>query len=163
MTPAGQYFLDGMDIWTIFGVLVESGSADFLKYPSKKDSITRNWSDAHGIDVDLSLMFFNERRISLRCAILADDENDFWLKHEALIVQLMQPGIHRMEVAEFGLRSYYVFYNETSQYDRFTRVRDDANRIRVAMKFTLNLIESEPRLNNNNQFIITQDGRFLIT
>ena len=163
MTPAGQFILDGKDFWTIFSILVESGSDDFLKYPSKKESITRNWSDADGIDIDLSAIFFNPRNISLRCAILADDEADFWLKYEAFIVQWKQPGIHRVEVGEFGLRSFYCFYDETNQFTRFTRVRDGNGQIKVACKFTLSIIEAEPRLNNNNVFIITQDGRFLIT
>lgn len=166
MTPAGQYFIDGMDFWTIFSILVESGSDDFLKYPSKKDSITRNWSDADGIDIDLSAIFFNPRNIALRCAILADDEADFWTKYEAFIVQWKKPGIHRIEVAEFGLRSFYCYYDETSQFTRFTRVKDPVitnDHIKVAMKFTLNIVEAEPRLNSSNQFIITQDGRFLIT
>lgn len=162
MTAAGQYTVDGLDFWTIFSILVESGSQDFLKYPSKKESITRDWSDADGIDIDLSAIFFNSRDISLRCAIIADNEADFWLKYEAFIVQWKKPGTHRVEVSEFGFRSFYCFYKDTSLFERFTRIIE-SGQLKVACKFTLNITESEPRLNNNNTFIITQDGRFLIT
>jgi hypothetical protein len=163
MSPAGQYFIDGKDFWTLFSIMVESGSDDFLKYPSKKDSITRNWSDADGTDVDLSAVYFNSRDISLRCAMLADSETDFWTKYEAFINQWKLPGSHRIEVSEFGLRSFYCYYRDTSQFTRFTRVRDGNGQIKIACKFTLNITESEPQLNSNNVFIITQDNRFLIT
>ena len=164
-SPVGQYSIDGKDFWTIFSIIVESGSSDFLKYPSKKESITRNWSDADGIDIDLSAIFFNARDISLRCAIIADDEADFWLKYEAFIVQWKQPGVHRIAVGDFGLRSFYCFYKDTTSFEKFTRISDeyDGNRVKVACKFTLNITEGEPKLNNNNVFIITQDNRFLIT
>lgn len=161
--PAGKYFIDGKDFWTIFSIIVESGSSDFLKYPSRKESITRDWSDADGIDVDLSAVFFNARDIALRCAIIADNEADFWLKYEAFIVQWKQPGVHRIELSEFGMRSFYCFYKDTSFFERFTRILDDNGQLKVACKFTLNITEGEPRLNNSNVFIITQDGRFLIT
>ena len=161
--PAGKYIIDGRDFWTIYSILVESGSDGFLRYPSKKDSIQKDWSDADGIDIDLSGVYFNAREISLKCAIIANDEADFWLKYEAFIVQWKQPGIHRIEVGEFGLRSFYCYYKDTSSFERFTPVQDGNGQLKIACKFTLNIIEAEPKLNNNNVFIITQDGRFLIT
>lgn len=163
MAPAGNYFIDGKDFWTIFSIIVESGSDDFLKYPSKKDSITRDWSDADGVDVDLSQVFFNSRDISLRCSILANDAADFWAKYEGFIYQWKQPGYHRIQVGQFGLRSFYCFYKDTSAFTRFTRVLDDEGHVKVACKFTISMTEGEPVLTNNDTFIVDEENRFLIT
>lgn len=161
MTPAGKYFIDSKDFWTIFNVVVESGSDDFLKYPSRKESITRDWADANGLDVDVSSVFFNARDISLRCAIITDDPDNFWEKHLAFIAQWALPGMHRIQVGEFGLRSYFCIYKDTSDFKRYTSVRE-GEPFKVACKFTINFTELEPVLNASDVFIIDHDGKFLI-
>lgn len=164
MQPSGRYFIDGKDFWTIFSVIVESGSDDFLKYPSKKESITRDWSDANGLDIDTSQVYLNARDISLRCAILADSEEDFWSKYNGFLKQLTLPGSHRIQLAEFGLRSFYCVYKETPFFERFTRVRiEESGDIKVACKFGITLIDFEPRIENGDEFIVDEEGRFLIT
>lgn len=159
MHPQGRWFIDGKDFWTLFSVVVEGGTDGFLKYPSAKEKITRDWSDADGLDVDLSRIFFNARSISLRLGIIADNEIDFWSKYEAFIAQWKQPGYHRIQLAEFGLRSFYCFYNETSDFTRVSRIDGTE---KVGCKFTLSITEGEPTLSGDT-FIVDEDGRFLIT
>lgn len=160
MRPENRFFIDGMDFWGIFSVVVEGGSSDFLNYPAKKDSITRDWSDANGLEVDLSQVFTTEREISLQCGIIADDEAAFWEKYNAFIGQWIKPGLHRIQVAEFGLRSFYCHYKSCSNFTRVTRIQGTE---KVGCKFTLNLVETEPKLDNSDVFIVDEDGRFLIT
>lgn len=160
MRPDNRFFIDGMDFWGTFGVVVEGGSDGFLRYPSRKDSITRDWSDANGIDVDLSRVFVTSRNISLDCGIIADDEADFWAKYNAFLNQWLKPGLHRIQVAEYGLRSFYCHYSDTSNFSRVTRIQGTD---KVGCKFTLNIVETEPQLDNNDTFIIDEEGRYLIT
>lgn len=162
-TLSGRYYIDGMDLWTVFSIIVEDGSSGFLQYAPKKESITHDWQDSHGLDVDLSQYFFEARDIPLRCAILADGEEDFWTKYQAFIQLLMQPGTRRITVGEFGERSFNVFYRECNGWDRFTRIKDKLVGERVACKFTIIFTENEPAVNNDHVFIIDEDGRFLIT
>ncbi|HRQ17700.1 MAG TPA: hypothetical protein PL085_11530 [Agriterribacter sp.] len=157
---ANRYFIDGKDFWTIFGVAVESGSDGFLKYPAKKDSITHDWSDSDGVDVDLSSVYFKSRDITLNCSILADNEAAFWNNYNAFIAQWATPGAHRVEIREFGYRSFYCFYKETVSFTRYTRLKKLQGRI--AAKFSLRITESEPQVSRSDLFIVTQDGKFLI-
>lgn len=56
-----SYFLDGYSLFQYFGVGVQSGSSDLLKFPDRKDSTTHDWQDENGIDIDLSRVFMASR------------------------------------------------------------------------------------------------------
>lgn len=162
MDLSGFYYIDGKDLWTAYNVFVESGSDDFLQYPGKKESITHDWMDSNGVDVDLSRYFLEPRDITLRCAIIVDTPDQFWQKYTGFIADLTQPGTRRIEVAEFGSRSFNVHYKQCSDFTRFTRLKDEET-IKVACKFTMVLVEPVPQLDNGNVFIVDEDGRFLVT
>lgn len=155
-----RHFIDGMDLWNVFSIFVESGSDGFLQYAARKESISHDWLDRNGVDVDLSRYFFDSRNITLRCAMMANSEADFWLKHQGFIAMLTQPGPRRITVVEFGERSFMVYYKECNDFDRFTRIKDTNQ---VATKFTLVLVESEPSVDSSHEFIVDEEGRFLIT
>lgn len=160
MNAAGYYFIDGKDLWTIFGMFVEDGTDDFLKYPAKKESITHDWRDSNGLDVDTSRPFFTERQITLRIGMVVESENDFWLKYNAFLNQMMLPGLRRFEPTELGFRSFYCFYKECTSFTRFTRLKGTT---KIGIKFTLSIVESEPSLENDTVFIVDEDGRFIVT
>jgi hypothetical protein len=167
MTPKGRYFLNSKDFWTIYSVIVESGSSDFLKEPPAKESITRNWSDANGLDIDVSKnQFRNAREITLNCSIFGDSEDDFWLKYNAFLAEWRKPGFKRIQIAELGLRSYYCLLKNCTVFNRFTRIRLDEIGVydmKVACKFTLDIIEPDPNLGTGDVFIVNEAGKFLIT
>jgi hypothetical protein len=162
MNLSGYYFIDGKDIWTAYNIFVESGSDDFLQYPAKKESITHDWMDSNGIDVDLSRVFLEPREITLRCAIIVTSSDQFWQKYTGFIADLTQPGTRRIEVAEFGSRSFNVHYKSCNDFTRLTRVKEGTT-TKIACKFTLVLVEPVPVLDNGNIFIVDEDGRFLVT
>lgn len=157
---SGRHFMDGIDLYLTYGIFIESGIDDFLKFPARKEGITHDWKDSDGVDTDLSQNFFAPRPIALRCALIAADENDFWKKYNDFIFRLMQPGLRRLEFTQFTGRSFYVSYDATSAFDRFTRLVQ-ANKI--ACKFTLNLTEQKPKLDSANVYLIDEAGRFIIT
>lgn len=161
MDLSGYYQMDGKDLWTAYSLVVESGSDDFLKYAPRKESITHDWQDSNGIDVDTSRPFVGPREISLRCAIITTTTADFWQKHNGLMADFMQPGKRRITVVEFGNQSFYCIYKDCNDYSRFTRVKEGTT-TKIACKFTLNITEVEPFLDNNHIFIVDEDGRFLV-
>lgn len=160
MGPYNRYFIDGIDFWGNFHVVVEKGSDGFLRYPPKKDSITRDWSDSNGLEVDVSRIFTGPRDVTLECGIIADDEADFWEKYNAFIAQWVLPGLHRIEVAEFGGRSFYCFYKECNSFSRVTPIKGTG---KVGCKFSITMTEPNPSLDASNVHIVDEDGRFLIT
>jgi hypothetical protein len=162
MELTGRYKIDGKDLWTVYNMIVESGSDSFLKYPSKKESITHDWLDSNGLDVDLSRIFFNARDLVLNAAIIADSTEQFWLVYESFIAHMAQPELRRIEVGEFGDRSFYAYYKECNNFQRFTRVKV-ADGEKVACKFTIVFTETNPSLNSQNTYIVDDAGRFIIT
>lgn len=163
----GLSWIDGIDLWTAFSMFFEKASTDLLKYAPKKDSITHDWMDSNGIDVDLSRYFFKERTITINCAIIADNEADFWNKHDSFIATLTQPGTRRLELKSHNNRSYFIFYKECNNYTQVLSVKGNDETLfgpnKVAAKFSIVVIEPNPQIDSNNVYIITEDGHFLIT
>jgi hypothetical protein len=159
MERTGLHSIDGKDLWTVFGIVVQEGSNDFLKFPARKESITHDWRDSNGLDVDLSRIFFEQKPISLKCVMIAENEADFWAKHKGFLAEWAKPDTRAFHVGEFK-QTFYVYYDNCTGFDRFTRIK---NSTKVVCEFTLNLFEKEPTLSSDDVFIVDEDGRFLIT
>ena len=158
--PAGQYYLNGKDLWVKFGVAIKKdGTQDFLKFPEAKDSIEHDWLDSNGIDKDLSRIFYKSKEIVIQCYLAAVGETDWWTKYNAFFAELTLPGLKRFEISEFS-RSFYVYYKECSALTRFTRIKDTN---KVFVEFTITVVEQEPKFDNTNIYIVDEDGRFLVT
>jgi hypothetical protein len=163
MTLSGKWYLDSIDLWDIFSMIIEEGSADFLRYPAKKESVTHDWGDSNGIDVDLSRIFLKERKGVLQCAILAKNEAEFWDKHESFFATLIQPGLRRLELNSLGNRSFFIYYEENPMYKQVTRLTNSIVDGLIAHRFSISIVEPEPQINTQNVYIVTEDGKFLIT
>ncbi len=160
---SGYYFIDGIDLWTTFGLVVEEGSADMLQYAPKKESIKHDWMDSNGVEVDLSRIFFGPREIILKCAILCESEEEFWEKHDDFISHLIQPGKRRLSIKAHGERSYYVYYKECNNYTQVKALQGIDTPKKVAARFSLVLEEPEPQVDASHTFLITEEGHFIIT
>lgn len=164
---SGYFFMDGMDLWVQFGLFIEKGSADFLRYPPKKESITHDWLDSNGLDVDLSRVFFKERQVTLNCGIIAETEEDFWLKHDSFIATLAQPGTRRLMFKSHGDKQYFVYYKDCSNYTQVKALKGQEADIfganRVAARFSLIIEEPEPQIDSTMVVIVDEDGRYLTT
>jgi hypothetical protein len=162
MHPAeGKYYIDGIDLWKAFGIFLESGTDDFLKFPAKKDGISHDWEDANGVDYDLSRVFFKDRTISLNAAIVADSKDAFWQQYNSFLAQIAQPGTHRLTIDELD-NSFYIFYKECTSFTRFTRIKTPTGD-KVGCKFIINVVEPAPAINNEDVYIVDDEGRYLIT
>jgi hypothetical protein len=160
MSPAAQrFYIDGYDLYIYFGIGVESGSSDLLKFPDRKDSVTHDWIDENGIDIDLSRVFLASREATLNMWLLADDENDFWTKYNLFLSYLTKPGLRRLTISEFN-RDYDVFYKKMVTLSRLTRIKD-VNK--VALKFSVTFIEQDPTTNAEPTFLVDDFSRFLIS
>ena len=158
----GKWFIDGIDLYTAFNVFIEEGSADFLKFPPKKQSIEHDWMDANGRDVDLSRIFFDQREGVLDMAIIATDSEDFFLKQGLLISQMIQPGTRRLTLSSHGERSYYIYYKECNNY-RPVKPLTGADTGLFAYRFSMVVVEPEPQVDASHQFLVDEEGHFIIT
>lgn len=162
MGPAGLYYIDGMDLWTVFGMFVEKGTDDFLKFAARKESISHDWINENGIDVDDSRVFLKDRDITLHVAFIVDGPEQFWTKYNAFLAQMMLPGKRRIEPKGLGDVQYFCHYKESGSAVRFTKYLPDA--AKIAVKFTITFTEVNPADNITQVvFIVDEDGRFLVT
>ncbi len=158
--PAGQYYLNGKDLWVLFGVAIKrNGTEDFLKYPDAKETIEHDWMDSNGLDVDLSRVFLKSKDITIPFFLAANSEDDWWKKYNAFFAEWTIPGPKRFEVTEFS-RSFFVKYNSCSALTRFTRIKQTN---KVFVEFTISITDIEPRLDNTHTFLVDDDDRFIIT
>lgn len=156
---AGRFFIDGNDLWTNFGIVARSGSTDgFLKQPKKKESLTHDWQDTNGIDVDLSKIYLDKRDIPLKLAMVANTEEDFWRQHTQFFAMWTQPGLRRLTVRELD-RDFYVYYNDTTDYSKLKNLKAIG---KLFFLFTLVITEPKPSI-NEVFFLADEDGVFIIT
>ncbi len=163
MALANKYFIDGFDLWTYFGIVPEKGALDdFLKLPKRKDSISHNWMDEDGLDIDTSRVFLEAREISMNCVIIADTDDDYWTHYDQFLTLLRKPGLRRFSVAVFN-REYYLLYKECNIYQKLSAFKDTNGQNRLLCRFRLTMVEQTPTFNNTPTYIIDEAGRFLIT
>ena len=160
---SGYWFLDGIDVWKNFAIAIEKGTSDTLRYPAFKPPISHDWPDQNGIDVDLTKKFFKEREVTLQCRLVAYTESEFWLKHNAFIQLWAKPGLRRLSIKSHGGRSYYVYYQDCSNYKQINaKALKGIDDNMIVHEFNLRIIEPSPQLETSDTFIAADDGAFLI-
>jgi hypothetical protein len=157
--PTGQYYIDAIDLYNTYGVTIKAGSNDLLRFPKRKDSISHNWPDQNGIDIDLKRVFFEPREVVLECVMYTNGEQDFTNKYMAFLSHLARPGTRRIEISEVG-KSFHVYYKDCTNFVRHTRIKTVT---KVVCEFSLVLVEVSPEIDASNVYLITDDNLFLIS
>jgi len=158
---SGKWYIDGIDIFTAFGLFIEEGSTDFLKFPPKKDAIEHDWMDANGRDIDLSRVFFDQREGTLNMAIIATDMDDFFTKQQSFIATMIQPGTRRFTVTAHGQRDYFIYYKECNNYKAEKALTGQQTGL-FAYRFSMVVVEPEPQIDASQVFIVDHDDNYLI-
>lgn len=140
MSKAGQYELQGIDMYTRYGWFSKerSSSDDLLKYPKAKDPESHDWTDDNGKEYDLDERFVEDGIITLTGYLEAPNENEFWKRYYLLRAAFLQPGELNLYNFEAG-KNFKVFYKDNTKFRRVTRIKD-VNYICVEMDFQLQLI-----------------------
>ncbi len=129
----GKYFQDyGV------GVSASLGIADTLK---RKPVNKYDWSEYHGLSLDLSKPKFQERGIELLCFIVGDNWQDLFDKFNTMIRdEFSKSGTQRLLIEPFGHKAmpYEVFMMEEV---KVSKVFKDCQMVAV---FSLNMIEPNP-------------------
>lgn len=161
--PSGYWYLDGLDIWNNFAIGIQDGLAQFIPLTERKESITNDWPDQDGLDVDTSSHFFKERLVTLTCWLFAESETEFWTKRDSFINQLRKPGLRRLTVKAHRGKSYFVIFKSCTNYTQvkgkaLTGVPDHY----IVHQFTLTLLEPGPQLDATDILIAADEGDFLV-
>lgn len=161
--PSGYWFIDGMDVWNTFAIAIRKGTSGFLQYSERKDSITHDWPDQNGLDIDTSKVFFKERLITLQCWLMTETEDDFWVKRKAFSTLIAKPGQRRISIAAHKNRSYMCIYKSCSEYQQVTgKALKGIPANFIVHEFNLTFLEPMPQLETSEIFIAADNGAFLI-
>lgn len=153
-----RYKLNNNDLHTTFGVVVENGSNSFLAFPTRKDSLTNDFMDQNGIDIDLQDPRFKAREFVINCALYATSKEDFWNKYNGLFTELSASGQHTLYITDLD-REYKVYYKEQRGIKKLTPI---SGRSDVWIRFDIVFGESNWTANIDQVFLIDHEGRYLI-
>jgi len=149
-----KYYLNGIDLESI-GVIVESGSDDFLQLPETKPIDEYAWPELNGVEVDLSQpLLFKDREITLKMAIVAYSETDFWNNYNTFINTIRSPGTKRLYVEELS-RSFFLYYVKSPSFRRLSPIKGST---KIGAKYEVTFREPVPSLLKPYAFLTTKTG-----
>ena len=132
----GEVTIDTIDIWTQYGAFLLKGSFDdLLKQPKRKASLTNNWPELDGLEIDLTAPKYEAKDADLTFMISASSESAWWTRYNAFFTLLKGSGERSLYVKELS-KTFLVYYKETVDYSQLTRIKS-VNRVaaKVTVKF----------------------------
>lgn len=112
--------INGKNLLTQFGLIIQTGTAGLLEFPERKESISNDWSDENGIERDLAAPKFKDNEVTLKCGILANDDTAFWAFYDALFIELSRPNFQELYIDDHS-RAYQVFYKKSGNFNKVTK------------------------------------------
>lgn len=94
----GKYFVDNIDIYTQFGVVIKTGGYnDLLTFPALKEPAKNDWPEEDGIEVDLESPILQPKTVSIPFMTTSQTKaaNDF-------ISFISKPGYRTLRIADLN-------------------------------------------------------------
>lgn len=73
----GQCIIDGVDIATLGAFIERGGSNDLLMFPERRKPDQNDWFESDGLEIDVSDVSFDAKKVTINYVILADNYNEF--------------------------------------------------------------------------------------
>lgn len=77
MMEAGRCIINGTDISTLGMFIERNGSNDFLSFPDRRTPDYNDWAEHDGLDVDLTDLSFDAKKVTVNYVLIAQDETLF--------------------------------------------------------------------------------------
>lgn len=98
---SGRLFVDGYDVYKLYGVYVADGGwASLIAYPPMKSFEQNDWQEEDGVEADLSAPVLNSREVTLTFVI-----SGVFSRYNEFIERLSDGSYHVFDCAAIG-RSY---------------------------------------------------------
>ncbi|MDO3641979.1 hypothetical protein [Mucilaginibacter sp. L3T2-6] len=152
-----QATINGNEIFTTYGLTIMAGMETFLAYPKRKDSVSHDWPEEEGIDIDLSEPHFEAREFTLKVLLMGADRADFKTKYYGLFAELS--SANNMELYFTDIDQTFTVYFKTQQ--NVSKVKRRLDTQNVGVTFDLVFGESDPN-DNIDVFIVTDLDEFII-
>lgn len=126
--------LNTRNLFNDFGLVIQTGTAELLEYPERKKTLENDWIEENGKEYDLTAPTFKDKEVSLKCAVMADNDTLFWNKYDALFVELSKPDWQKLFIYDHA-KTYDVFYKKTANWQKKSKRLKDVEKVFV--QFTL--------------------------
>lgn len=77
MIETGRCIINGTDISTLGMFIERNGSNDFLSFPDRRTPDYNDWAEHDGLDVDLTDLSFDAKKVTVNYVLIAQDETLF--------------------------------------------------------------------------------------
>ena len=131
-----QDTLNTKNLLTEFGCVIQTGTAELLSFPERKEVNTQDWREENGSEYDLQLPVFKDKEVTLSFAIKADDDTDFWTKYNALFDELKKADWQDLYIYDHS-KTYQVYYKKTGNWKKSTKRLKDVDVVFVKFSLTL--------------------------
>lgn len=135
----GNQFLDSLNDINLFenyGLRIQTGTADLLQFPDRKDSLSNDWREENGQEYDLSLVTFKDKEVTLNCAIAADDDSQFWEYYDGFFAELTQAGWQNLYIDDHS-KTYQVFYKKSGSFKKVGKRLKGVTMVFVKFQITI--------------------------
>lgn len=167
----GSCIINGVDIaqWDMF--ILKGSDSDFLSFPERKTPTSNNWQEYDGLDVDLSEIYFNAKKVTTDFFVKADAGAEFLYRLNAFHTLISTPGTLSLYSREFD-RTFDLRFVSCPEYRHTNGMyKDGTKRGEITVEFSmdnpLQLFNNPalfiPTANRNTQFVSINNydlGRF---
>lgn len=109
----GQCYIDGVDIYATYGVIItEGGYDDFFKLPAMVEPDKNDWAESDGIEVDLTEPTLQPREIEVSFARVRH------VQWRAFVQFITMPDLRLFNIPYLG-RSWALRYDSMSDLDSY--------------------------------------------
>ena len=130
----GEVTIDTIDIWTAHGAILLRGSYnDLLKPARRKASLSNNWPEQNGLEIDLAEPKYEAKDVDLTFMITASDESIWWTRYNAFFTLLKGSGQRSLYIRELGT-TFLVYYKEVTTCEQLTTFKSTSL---VASRYTV--------------------------
>lgn len=130
-----QDTLNGLNLFDTFNLVIQTGTAELLEFPERKEILSNDWREENGQEYDLENPTFKDKEITLSCAIATDTDAEFWTNYNALFNELKKEGFANLFIWDHG-KNYDVFYKKSSSFRKATKRLKNVNKIFVKFNLT---------------------------
>ncbi|WP_312133392.1 hypothetical protein [Empedobacter sp.] len=128
--------INNKDLKAIYGLAILTGRERLLAYPERKEPLNFDWQDQNGVDYYLSKVFFKDTEVTLQCAIMANDNVDFWVKYNAFFKEISQPNYQQLFIDDHDM-NYQVFYKSGNNFKHSLKRLKNVNKVFVKFDLTI--------------------------
>lgn len=140
--------LNGRLLFDEFGLVIQTGTEGLLLFPERKFGHVNDWREEDGKEYDMSLVRFQEKEVTLNCAIMASDDVEFWTYYNDFFSELIKEGYQTLSIHDHSY-IYLVAYKKTSQFVKTSKRLKNVDYVFVKFRLTLIIKPDSGILNNN--------------